>query len=198
MGQLRTGTSRAPHPSIDGRPVLAVLWAGKTPPRRWFHGLLAVPVLLLLWSCTRPGGGLVPWLLVSLFAPVWLVRLLVYAAYQRRLSPWFAVAPLAGALCLGVVAADLPLRARWAYAHGDFDRYVRELPPRGEPLDPPGRLGGYALHDVWRNRGGVVFTTTADSLGAAGFAWFPEGPGRPGRYEHLSGPWYTWSRGSVD
>lgn len=155
-------------------------------------------MLALLWSGTRPGGGLIPFLLIILFVPVWLVRLLVYAAYQRRLSPWFAVAPLAGALCLGVLAADLPLRARWAYAQGEFDRYVRQLPPRGEALEAPGRLGGYAVHDVHRIRHGVIFTTTADSFFRAGFAWFPEGPSRPERYDHLSGPWYTWSRGGAD
>jgi hypothetical protein len=44
----------------------------------------------------------------------------------------------------------------------------------------------------------VVFTTTAGSFVRAGFAWFPDGPSRPERYEHLSGPWYAWSRTSVD
>jgi hypothetical protein len=45
-----------PLAELDLGPQL-LRFLAERPPRWWFHGLLAVPTLGLLWAATQPGGG---------------------------------------------------------------------------------------------------------------------------------------------
>jgi hypothetical protein len=128
------------------------------------------------------------------------VRLIAYALGQFRVSPWFAVAPLAGLLVAAALVSNLPMQARWSIAQDNFDRVVRALPPGedGEFPAVPERVGTYRVVGAERVFGGVRFATGEDFFGADGFAWFPNRAPSRGAYEHLRGDWYVWSAGGFD
>lgn len=190
------------HPAPDLFPDLGERLGAlvvNEPPRWWFHGLLAVPTVAALYLATTPtrdlGAAFLLLLVLGSFALCWFARLVLFTVCQWRLSAWFAVAPLCGFLCAAAFHYDVPLKARWAYAQGDFDRVVSDLTSAdgdGQP-DVPGRLGSYRVLGAERLGDGVRFRTSDGLWGPSGFAWFPDDPASEGSYSHLRGDWYLWT-----
>ena len=190
-------------------PFRAGLAALRTAPRRGFHLAVAVPTLGLLWSETLPGMKFIAWAGAVLglvgFAAVWGLRLVLFAVHHRRLTWWFAVAPLAGLLVATSGQFTVPLQVRFGLSRPAFDHAVRTL------QDPGGggyyfvgsrRIGSYTIDSARRVHGGVIFDEhNGDFFDNAGFAYLPDGP-TPGLandydfeapvWNHLQGPWYSW------
>ena len=191
----------------------------RKPPRMRFHLALVPPTLLVLWSASLPGTGffmtMIGHLFIAVGAVVWLVRLLGNSLAEWkttrmrgfRLSPWYLVAPLAGALVFGVLAVNAPLRLRWIASKGDFQAAVRRAPPptaktTWQDFNVPGRLGLYRILGASRVGDGVIFDEAAGNfLDDAGFAFLPSGPFpelENGSFENpqflaLGDGWYAWT-----
>lgn len=176
------------------------------PPRWRFHILLVTAALPVLWAFSVPGLAF-HWLLVGLelFAVaglVWLIRLVSRLASRRGWSWWFVVAPLTVIALFELVAASVPLKARWAFSNASFEAAVAALPPVQGYISPPARVGSYAITSVERLSKGAIFTeANGDVFNSAGFAYLPDGPTADlenGSFEDpqwtpLGGPWYSWT-----
>lgn len=186
-----------------------------TPPRWWFHGVLAVVSGFLLWASTQGFGGFL--LLAAVVLPVlavaavlWAARLVLFVRRRRAWSWWFAVAPAGALLVLGLFVADVPQRARWDASRPAFERVVAGLPPAPaagddwQPVDVPARIGAYGVQAAYRvHDGGLVFydDTGSGLADDAGIAYLPAGPDpslengsfEAPSFEHLGGPWYAWT-----
>lgn len=182
------------------------------PPGRLFHLLLVLPALVWLWAWSVPGFDLPLWMpsamALGLGALVWGVRLLTYVVARIRQQPTtggrrFLVAPVCGAIALGLVIADVPLKARWAASRSSFETVVDEALEDDdfESVDDQ-RLGLYSVTNVYRQGDAVIFYERTGSVSDdAGFAYLPDGPfpelenggfERP-EFRHLGGPWYAWT-----
>lgn len=132
----------------------------------------------------------------------WLVRTLSALMTTKRFSPWMAVVPAVVVFCLGVNAAEVPLRARFALAENDFDRVVTAVTADPRTADTTGRrIGSYAVTSVAVHDGRVYFTVAGSGfLRQGGFAYLPSGPpglsdpvGESVTVTALTGPWYVFS-----
>lgn len=198
-----------PNTSSPSRGV-SLWW--RRPPGRLFHLLLVPLALIWLWSWSVPGLNFLLWIpsvwALGVGALVWGVRLLTYVVASVRGEPtsggrWFLLAPACGVLALGLVIADVPLKARWAISRADFEEVVDEaLADDDHRSVEHRRLGLYIITLVYRQRDAVIFYELTGALSHdAGFAYLPDGPfpeledgsfERP-QFRHLSGPWYAWT-----
>lgn len=176
-----------------------------------FHLICALPATALLWGATSPGttwwalGGIVGALVL---AAVWVVRLIAHGWVNGHDRRRFLIAPAGGVLVVALIAFDVPLQVRWAYAHDAFDDVVEALPAaesgKEHPRpDLPERIGGYRVTWIDRVEGGVLFHSPAPCgfIGDGGFGWFPHGPDpdaledsgpeRP-EFSRIRASWYTW------
>lgn len=203
----------------------AAVVARPGPPEPGLGRSRALPAVLLAptlagigawtWSESLPGGGF--WLLIGGFwllvlaGTCWLVFAALWAADRRRgrrsrVPAWSLVA--AATLVAGgavLLAADVPLRVRWAVSEGAFDDAVQAAAPTGTspdgPIEVPGRLGAYRIVGAER-LGTAVLIETPDAAGIfvrAGFIHVPDGlASLPERitggasFEPLGDDWYAW------
>ncbi len=89
------------------------------PPRWFFHLVLAVPTLLLVWVAGLPGGGFFPGLpyvaAIGLLALVWMGRVVAFChrpCPTPRSLPWLTVAPAGAVVVLALLVADVPFDVR--------------------------------------------------------------------------------------
>lgn len=174
-----------------------------TGPPRWLFGtVVAVNTALTLVVNSLPDGLFVLWLVTY---KVWLGLLLAFAArlslaladggLRGVLLDWarWAAVPAVVAVAVVLVSTGAPMRAglhlaKPAMAEFATDRDARE----------PGRVGPYPLERAERIEGGGArfLIKYAGFLDGSGFVYSPGGP--PPRigedyYEHLHGPWYSWT-----
>ncbi|HEY8543720.1 MAG TPA: hypothetical protein VIL36_01685 [Acidimicrobiales bacterium] len=189
-----------------GEPVASErppLW--RRPPGRLFHGVLAVAVLVLLWSVSTPAsisnGVLVAALVLLAGQSVWTVRAVGFLTlwWRDRTRPGlvnFLLAPACGLVVLLTVQAEVPLRLRWLASRPAFeDAVAAALDAAGTAdsaaaldeigwvtVDGVGEGGWIGLYEIERvrcvGRGGVLFleATGGGDFGGNGFAYLPEGP----------------------
>jgi hypothetical protein len=168
-------------------------------PGRWFHVLVGVFLLAVLWAASTPGWDLAIMLIagtgLALLGFMWLLRVgfhLKPLKWQMLLAPAMAL----GSLVL--VALDAPLSARWALSKSAFERAIRN----GTPYRDDQWIG---LYHVVRLSGmgerSLLFETSGGFTQHQGFAYLPDGPeGAPSdpslerpTFTHLGGDWYVWS-----
>src|SRR5688572_17250382 len=136
-------------------------------PVRWlFHAPVSVISLMALWSA----GGFPPqhigWglaLLLLLFAVRWLVSVVGCLTQRVRRRPvgrlgWLLVAPCAGSIFIGLIAANVPFNVRWAASKSAFERTAEstELVDGAATMDRPteraiDRIGLYSDISVRRD-----------------------------------------------
>ncbi|MER5354288.1 hypothetical protein ABT093_28645 [Kitasatospora sp. NPDC002551] len=133
----------------------------------------------------------------------WLVRQLAgtrkpaqEAAAGRRRGRWrwAAVPPLIATTAL-LVSQGVPREVRFALARPALTSYAERALATGTVDPGPARIGGFRIKDAELADGGVKFPIATSGLFAnQGYAYFPQGPARyPESYDHLGGPWYSWS-----
>ncbi|GAA1782345.1 hypothetical protein [Streptomonospora arabica] len=192
---------------------------GRTPGdsrfRRWFAGppgwvvgvAAAVTALFSLWTYSVPGGYFVPLLATT---SVWALLLLavgIKAVMQpvfgvRRGRPrwhdwarWGAVLGIMVA-AVGLTQSGACMRAGTAWAEPAVADYAADA----SAAEAPDRFGPYRVRraeDLGDQAGARFLVEGAGFLNDRGFAYSPDGtpPGSADdAYEHLSGPWYTWTR----
>lgn len=184
-------------------------WRG---PGGWFHLLVVVAVLGWLWSWSVPGTHFMV-LMASSFAllvgaVLWGIHLVAFVVVRRRGrpasgAPLFLLAPVVGTVALALVAAGVPLDARWSLSRSAFEDVVGDaLEDDDYRSTDERRIGLYTVNDVDRHGEVVVFHVPAGGfIDPAGFAYLPEGPlpeiGEVGlnqpRFRHIGGPWYTFA-----
>ncbi|NHC44380.1 hypothetical protein [Motilibacter aurantiacus] len=182
-----------------------------TVPRWPFHALLVLPAAAYLWSGSYPGRHTAWWLVgvlgLAAGALVWAGRLVANRVLRAPWSWWFLVAPVAGALVLGLAVADGPLRARWELGRGELDAAARRVLASGNGEPTPLRLGTYTITSLEPVPGGVLMdeATGDGGTGRAGFAYLPEGGLQRladegylslSWWRPLGDGWYAWSDGS--
>ncbi|MFC5822560.1 hypothetical protein [Nonomuraea insulae] len=171
--------------------------------------LTTVAALLTVYATSVPGWYL-PWVAWLVFAwtflgLIWLgtlARILFRASPLAKLRlewPVWLLPPLIVLLAGGLVYMGAPLEARLALSRPAFDAFARTV-SQGAPL--PGDdewIGLFPIEGATRFPGGALFTVDgAGFIGSTGFAWSPGGEppqvGGEESYDHLRGPWYTWSK----
>lgn len=169
----------------------------RTVPPWWFHLVLLVATLPLLWSISSPTGGILNWTVLSLGvlfvgALVWVAWLIDWTGGRRWDGPRpsgirFIIAPLCACVFGALVFVNAPLWARWNHAQPSFERIADGAPPArtdGRPLefDVPASAGTYHLDHAVRIDDDVFIylaPRTGGSTGFlvdAGFAYLPDGP----------------------
>jgi len=181
-----------------------------TPRAPWWalHIVTLAAAACLLWAFSVPGFsfflvfGAVP--VLGLAGLAWVVWVVMFGVHRRRWSWSFLPAPMIVALVLALLAAGVPLQARWAMSRGAFEQAVATL-PAGEDwylVPAPSTIGSYRIIAAYHVPGGVVFQEANGNLfDDAGFAYLPEGPTpalENGSFEspvfqHLGGAWYRWT-----
>lgn len=131
------------------------------PPRWLFHSLLALAALPVLWAFSVPGlsigwveTGLVLWALAAL---VWLFQLVARLDLGRGWSWWFGVGPAMALIVVGLLAAHLPLKARWGLSRSSFAAAVARPAERAPGVGSVARIGSYTITQRERVTGGVLF-----------------------------------------
>jgi len=163
-------------------------------------------ILGWLWGWSIPGTHFLVVLATSVallaMAVVWSVHLIRFAAAWRRdpvtgRGRRFLLAPLLGGLALALVAAQVPLQARWSASRAAFEEVVAD--PEREWFDDQ-RLGLYTVGHVTRRGGAVLFQVSGGGfIDGAGIAHLPDGPSAAlerdlgaTRFRRLDGPWHTY------
>lgn len=178
---------------------------GTSPPGPIFLTLLGALALLTCWAVSAPAGYFLLLLAAALawcaLAAIWGIWLLLALArrpgrdgLRRRWRQWL-FAPVVAVFVAGNVALDAPLRMRHALSEPAL-RAAAEALIRGESVDP-GRHGLYVLTatEPLPGRAARFQVRGTGFLETSGFAYSPAGPPPArgsDRYEHLTGPWYTW------
>jgi hypothetical protein len=184
------------------------------PPGRWFHGMTAVVLVVILWGDSSTGlwWPTVPlYPLLLLLGIVWLVRVTLHLLARGR-KPFLPVAvlPVLVAVMAVTHSFDLPLALRWKLSRSAFEELADSA--RSTPVDEVGRhwsrrrVGLYEVDNVHRV-GDDVYVREADVgfLENSGFACLPDGPDAArSRYDlptegaiypelaALGGCWYAW------
>ncbi len=209
-----------PNPAPSGSTIIGE--GPKAPPRAHrdapeigvgFHVILGVLLGIVLAAASGPEfalWGFLAVLAIGLCIFVWGVVAL--GTVVRRLRGirtgrlwWFAIAPVAGVMVLGMLSTDLPLQLRWAVGRGDFEKVAETAAPnltRSQVRDMGGSrtIGTYPVSRVYQQGDAVIFRTGA-GFADTGFAYLPTGAFpelENGNFEspHFSsigGDWYTWS-----
>ncbi len=184
-------------------------WRG---PGGWFHLLVAVAVVAWLWSWSVPGTQFLVMISSSLVLAVgvglWGIHFVAFVVARRRGrptsgAPRFLLAPVAGTIALALVAANVPLDARWSLSRSAFRDVAEDALQDDDYLSTDDRrIGLYTVDDVYSQGEVVIFSIRAGGfIGPAGFAYLPKGP-LPGvgdarlnqpRFTHIGGPWYTFT-----
>ncbi|MGH7511095.1 MAG: hypothetical protein ACREMZ_16760 [Gemmatimonadales bacterium] len=109
------------------------------------------------------------------------------------------------AMCV-VVSVRLDVWCRFDRAA--FDQVVAELPPPSgavywRAVDVPAKVCGCEVTGAYAVKGGYIFYAGygLPTFDDTGFGYFPEGPTADlengsfevPEFEHLEGPWYSWS-----
>jgi len=195
--------------------------ARKDRPSRWnrapgwrFYAITAAGGFGLLWSVSYPLGHVLwfvysTWWLVAC-AIVWLVRLANYVRARRTATHsgrwWpFGVAPIGGALVLGLMALGAPLSARWSTSEPAFDARADQLAAKAAKIDAGSRqslirddrVALYTVSDAWVDADGAVHFLIRGSgfIDSVGVALLPEGPPADDGtrdYQRFDGDWYTF------
>lgn len=160
--------------------------------------------LLTCWAISAPAGYFLLILAAALawsaLAAIWggwlLVAVLQRAGrdgLRRRWRRWLS-APAITLVVFANVALDAPLRMRLALSEPALRAAAVAL-ASGESREP-GWYGLFALTTMERLPGGARFQVrNTGFLDVGGFAYSPDGPPPvlgSDRYEHLTGPWYSW------
>lgn len=160
--------------------------------------------LLTCWAISAPAGYFLLILAAALawsaLAAIWGVWLLVAvvqragrAGLRRRWRQWLSV-PAITLVVFANAALDAPLRMRLGLSEPALRAAAVAL-ASGETIEP-GRYGLFALTAMERFPGGARFQVrNTGFLEVGGFAYSPAGPPPvlgSDRYEHLTGPWYSW------
>jgi hypothetical protein len=209
---------RTTSQGFDDLPIpqlTASIWS--CPPGLFFHIVVAIPSVALLYVMSFPGapflGDVLAGLALLVAASVWAFRALTYFVSRRRSkahgnAAWFSVAPLGGVVVLTLLWTSLPLRLRWAASQSAFDNIVEDLQPlpsRNEivRLSVGDRVGLYRIRHAYQKGDAVIFyeVTGSGFLNDAGFAYLPSGPFAElssasfegPRFRHLGGAWYSWT-----
>lgn len=185
-------------------------------PGVWFHALVAVLALVLLYLHSVPGWpNFAAWgvvvLALVLAAGVWVARAVLFVWGRRKgldvgSARWFLVAPIGGLIVVSLLVAAVPLRARWELSDDAFAAIVSDAPPATEKtewvgFDVPSRIGSFEITAAYRVGDAVILYEKNGYLSDdAGFAYLPSGPFpelntgsfESPRFRHLSGPWYAW------
>ena len=181
----------------------------RRPPRKIFHGGVAIVGAGVMWAAGNPFGfGLAFSLtfVLMLLAGMWAARGAAFLLFRRRGSAvgdarWFLVAPILGAVAVVAVSLDLPLKARWAASEASFERVAEDVLSDGVPRwDESHRVGLYRVHRIYIVDGSVFFQDPEGAfLTVGGFAFLPDGPseslnpvGGPIEFRHLRGDWFIW------
>lgn len=184
-------------------------WRG---PGGWFHLLVGVAVLAWLWSWSVPGTHFLVLMASSLAllvgAVLWGIHLVAFVVVRRRGrptsgAPRFLLAPVVGTVALALVAAGVPLDARWSLSRSAFEDVVDDaLEDDDHRSTDERRIGLYTVDDVYSQGEVVIFRVPAGGfVDPVGFAYLPEGP-RPEvgdvglnqpQFHHVDGPWYTFT-----
>ena len=180
------------------------------PPPRW---RVHLPVVLLgLWCCyvvSSPAVGLVEsgvaLLAIVVVGTAWIAWLVASVVRCRRLSLWFAIAPLVGLAVFQLAAADVPLSVRWALSRPAFDDQVAQL-DRGSATVPRSAWTGlYRVDLVSGVPGSRLFEVGGSALSSrCGFAYLPAGTGAVAdlveagdlTFTALGDSWFTYCEGS--
>jgi len=177
---------------------------GTSPPGRIFLSVLGAVGLLTCAAISAPGGYFLVALVTALawcaLGTIWGVWLLVAVlqragreGLRRRWRQWLSV-PAIALLVFANVALDAPLRMRLALSEPAL-RAAAVAVASGESMRP-GWYGLFELTTMERFPGGARFQVRSTGfLEVGGFAYSPGAPPPvlgSDRYEHLTGPWYSW------
>jgi hypothetical protein len=155
---------------------------------------LGYPLFLLVYFA-GPTGVLV----VAIAGLVIVGFVLLRQESHRRL--WL-VSPIIVVATLGLVVSGIPRSIRFSYAEPELSAYARQL-QNGEATFAPRDDGSAVsvasmpIYEVRREGEEIIFITGYVGVledDGAGLAYVPSGtPGGSGVYQHLTGPWYSWS-----
>lgn len=162
-------------------------------------------------GASYPGMDLL-WLLVAAlllvaFGVVWLLRLVLWLRREDGgpAGRWL-IAPVMVLTAFGLVATDVPLRARFQAGRDDFEVIVSGLDAQGTferwaSLDVPDRAGSYEIIAGQQVGDNVILHVAFKGFDDAGFAYLPDGPDarfanagfeRP-RFRSIGEDWYAWT-----
>lgn len=209
-GETVGGSEGDPDLTPTGRDLVLRFLGG--PPRWWFHLCLALPAGGWLIALSVPGFNYSLYVqsvaALGVLGLVWVVRLIGYGAVRflrqaTRPAWWFLIAPAVGALCVGLLYQDVPLKVRWHLSRSEFQGAVDEAMADGDDWSGERqRLGLYTVRTAYRQGEAVIFYERHGALSNdAGFAYLPDGPfpelenggfENP-QFRHLDGNWYTWT-----
>lgn len=194
---------------LDAQESLGGWW--RTPPTWLFHGVLVLLLGMLLWAGSTPGSNLAPiafsLLAILISSVVWVVRLVGWATSRVRSHGlrWL-IAPALVAITTLLIVADLPLRARFELARGDFDAFVDDLEAQGRVddwarVDAPSSIGGFKVLGAFQGGDVVIIYLPGSFPNHAGLAYLPDGPDdRLENYDFanpsfnsLGGDWFWWT-----
>lgn len=178
----------------------------RRPPGPVLAGATLIAGAVLLWATSLPGSdfGLVMYAVLAgvVLCAAWLVRTLCFLITTKRFSWWILVVPAVVVLCLGLSAAQAPLRVRFALAENAFARAADTAAADPQAADTlAGDIGGYPVSAVAVYRDRVYFTVAGGGfLDQSGFALLPAGPpavddplGESVTVTALTGDWYVFS-----
>lgn len=168
--------------------------------------LFVLTALPVLWAFSVPGLAVL-WLLAGLMlwgvaGVLWCVRIVAGMDSKQGWSWWFVVAAAMVIGLIGLIVANAPLKARWAFSRASFEAAVVALPPEQGFIGGNAQIGSYRITNVERVSTGVIFTEANGAVfNSAGFAYLPNGPTpelENGSFEGpawtpLGGHWYAWT-----
>lgn len=185
-----------------------------------FAALMILLVLAFAWTLSKPGTGFFGSYLVLgsvLLVPALLIAVVVFGLALPRGHRLLGVAPIVvaiGATALWAVTwvTQWPLDVRFAASESDFQAVVEQIDPAaaqhvvadgwGDPVAVPKRIGTYEISNASVVHGGVIFYEAhGNFFDDAGFAYLPQGPTddlanggfESPQWQHLRGPWYSWT-----
>ena len=169
--------------------------------------------LCLMWlvSLSTPGGM---FLLILVTLPLaalamfgWFVWT-VHCLANRERTWWLAVIPAIAVATVALTMIDAPLKLRFAASERALSDAVSAVRASGTSTgEARGRIGSYFITSVQPlPNGGIAFYEANGSfLVGAGFAYLPTPPSTGydgglygGHFQHLRGPWYTFTSGVTD
>jgi hypothetical protein len=189
---------------------------GRAPGPILYVCALAAAAFLTVRSSDPAGSeadGLIA-IVLLLCVVVWFVRLIAFVVRARKGTAasrgrWFILGPVLIGVYIALAATHAPVRLRWSWSRGDFQRALHSAPAAsqvagraGVRLAVPRHLGWYDVAEADRYPWGTVFHNAGgDAAHWGGFAYLPEGvPTKHDEWGYLGltslgGGWYAWSDG---